>query len=215
MFTRQAQTLFCARPDYIQIDFRKSNTHNIFVNQIWTLWGGGLKSDSNMISTDASQSGCSDYTDQISVRHFSCFLLIDADVSHRLSNVPGNSETDRPPIVIKGFNHYVPQPVTAVQMASYLTHTKARCDRGTENKHVHQLGWMTRQKYHVRIFSWQNHDLDFITSLWFFMLVQNILQVTINSRPQFCLQTWWSACVWFLVPQNDFVLISVNSKYVF
>ncbi len=95
MFTRQAQTLFCARPDYIQINFRKSNTHNIFVNQIWTLWGGGLKCDSNLISTDASQSGCSDYTDQISVRHLNCFLLIDADVSHRLSNVPGNSETDR------------------------------------------------------------------------------------------------------------------------
>ncbi len=45
--------------------------------------------------------------------------------------------------------------------------------------------------------------------LLFFMLVQTILQVTANSGPQCCLQTRWSAYIWFLVPRNDVILIYV------
>ncbi len=41
-----------------------------------------------------------------------------------------------------------------------------------------------------RFFSWQNNDLDFMTILQFFTSVRSILQVTANSGPQFCLQTY-------------------------
>ncbi len=56
---------------HIQIDFRKSGHqkttwNSIFANRIQATFGGGLKCDSNLISTDASKSGRSGGSNRIS-----------------------------------------------------------------------------------------------------------------------------------------------------
>ncbi len=71
------------------------------------------------------------------------------------------------------------------------------------------LGDMAKISYPDFV-SRQYHDLDFITILKFFVLVKSFLQVTANSGPQFFLQTYGRlifGCIWFLIPQCDFILI--------
>ncbi len=55
-------------------------------------------------------------------------------------------------------------------------------------------------KYQIPIFSWQDHDLDFIMILEFFILLKSILQVRANSGPQFCFQKYGRLMFssWFL-----------------
>lgn len=56
-FRLQAQIHYLADHSRIQIDFRKSEKHKTLCNQ--TTYGGGLKCNSNHISTETPQSGCS------------------------------------------------------------------------------------------------------------------------------------------------------------
>ena len=57
MFSLQAQIHYLADQGRIHIDFRKSAKHNAL--WIQTTYRGGLKSNSNHISTEIPQSGCS------------------------------------------------------------------------------------------------------------------------------------------------------------
>ncbi len=86
-------------------------------HEIWAMFGGGLKCDSDLISTDASQSGCSSCSYWISMHHschLSCFCFYwrpqVSDLTDKtfqmttqiVKHLWAYSENDKPPIVIEG-----------------------------------------------------------------------------------------------------------------